>query len=82
MKPPFRLVHQDLSHETVQALEHLLREAQRGRIIGVAFVAMTKRREYLADTTGEAFRNPTFARGMLASLDDHLAELVRKVSRN
>jgi hypothetical protein len=72
MKPPFRLVPDAISPDTVRALEQLLREARRGRIIGVAFVAMYKRREYIANATGEARRSPTFTRGMIASLDDAL----------
>jgi hypothetical protein len=70
-------VSDNLSHETVELLEQLLDEARRGQIIGFAFVAMRKRREFIGDTAGEAHRNPTFARGMVAALDDHLSDLVK-----
>lgn len=78
MNPPFRLVPDSLSSDTVELLEQLLDEARRGRILGIAFVAMLKRREYIANTAGEAHRNPTFARGMVAALDDHLSDMVRQ----
>lgn len=78
MKPPFRLVPDALSHDTVELLEQLLDEARRGRILGMAFVAMYKRREFIANTAGEAYRNPVFARGMVAALDDHLGEISRR----
>lgn len=81
MKPPYRLVNDDISHETVEALEQLLAEARAGKILGFAYVAMRKRREFIGDAAGEAYRNPTFARGMVAALDDHLAELVRTSAR-
>lgn len=67
----------DVDAETIEALEQLLEQARAGQILGVAFVAMRKRREFVGDATGEAYRNPTFARGMLAALDDHLRDLTR-----
>jgi hypothetical protein len=73
---PFKLVADGFSGDTVKALEDLLRQARMGEIIGVAFVAMYARREYAASATGEARRNPTFTRGMLAALDDLLGESV------
>jgi len=77
MKPPYSLVADTISKDTVECLEQLLDEARRGRIIGMAYVAMLKRREYIVNTAGEAHRNPTFARGMLAALDDQLGEKVK-----
>lgn len=75
---PFSLAQRHLSHDTIEALEQLLDEAKRGRVIGLAYVAMYKRREYVTDAAGEAYRNPTFSRGMVAALDDHLRELVQR----
>jgi hypothetical protein len=75
-RPPFHLVPDSLSHDTVEALKELLLHAKTGRLIGVAFVAMYKNREYIANTAGEASRNPTFTRGMVAALDDALGRVV------
>lgn len=72
MKPTFRLVSDVISDDTVEALEQLLDEARRGRVIGIAFAAMMKRRTFIVNAAGEAKRNPVFTRGMLACLDDTL----------
>lgn len=77
MKPPFVLIPDHVSHDTVECLETLLRHARKGEVIGIAFTVALKRRAYIADTAGECHRNPTFARGMVAALDDHLATRVR-----
>jgi hypothetical protein len=78
VKRPFHLVQNGFSGDTVAALEALLKEARAGELIGIAFVAMYRRREYTASATGEARRNPTFTRGMLASLDDFLGDMVTR----
>lgn len=76
MKPVFVLIPNQVSHDTVKCLETLLRHARDGEIIGVAFAAALKRRAYITDTAGECHRNPTFTRGMIAALDDRLAQRV------
>lgn len=76
MKPPYILVPDTLSIDTIECLEILLDQAKRGQVIGIAFAAMLKRRGYIVNTAGEAHRNPTFTRGMLASLNDRLGTRV------
>jgi hypothetical protein len=76
MKPVYVLIPNHVSTDTVEALEMLLAQARAGEVIGVAFVAMLKRRGYIADAAGEAYRNPTFTRGMIRALDDRLAQRV------
>lgn len=76
-RPPFRLATDTLSHDTLEALRELLRLAETGEVVGIAFAAMFKRRQFIADTAGECHRNPVFARGMVAALDDCLAERMR-----
>lgn len=77
MKSPFHLVPDTISKDTVECLEQLLRAARRGQVIGLAYAAMLKRREYIVNTAGEAHRNPTFARGMVSALDDQLGDKVK-----
>lgn len=72
MKPPFRLTNNVISHDTVEVLQSMLDDAKHGRVIGVAYCVMYKRRDFHVDTTGEAHRNPVFTRGMLRCLDDKL----------
>lgn len=78
MSSPFRLVTTAVSPDTILALEELLESAKSGKLLGIAFVAMYHSREYSADATGEAKRNPTFTRGMLRALDDRLGDLARR----
>jgi hypothetical protein len=76
MKKPFELMPDNISHDTVEALKSLLEEAERGEMIGFAFAAMYKGRDFTVNTAGEAHRSPTFARGMVQALDDHLMDRV------
>lgn len=76
MRAPFKLIEDDISHDTVQCLERLLVMAKNGELIGVALVAMLKRRDYFTHATGETYRNPTFTRGMLRVLDDDLGKRI------
>ena len=77
MKTPFVLISDNVSHDTVEALETLLEHAKSGELIGVCFTAMLKRRGYIVNCAGEAYRNPTFSRGMLCALDDQLSLRIR-----
>lgn len=77
MKPPFTLMHAQVSHDTVKALEFLLHEARRGEVIGIAYGAMMKRRSCIVDTAGEAYRNPLFALGVVCMLSDDVAKRAR-----
>lgn len=77
MKPPFVLIEDTISNDTIQCLKTLLKQAEKGEVIGVAFAAMLKRRGYIVNTAGEAHRSPTYTRGMLLALDDKLSRRVR-----
>lgn len=76
-RPPFQLVPDTMSQDTVEALGELLTQAETGDVIGVAFVAMYRQRRFITNTAGECRRNPVFARGMIAALDDQLADRIR-----
>jgi hypothetical protein len=64
--------------DCVVELRRLLREALRGELIGVAFAAMYVDRDYSVHAVDEADSSPTFARGMVRALDDHLSERVHR----
>jgi hypothetical protein len=70
---PINLIPDSLSHDTVECLQQLLDQAKQGQLVGIAFAGVIKRRGYIVDAAGEAHTNPTFARGMIAALDDRLA---------
>lgn len=63
------------SEETIAALKALLEEAQTGRVIGVAILAIHPARAYSVYVEGEAKRSPAFARGAVLAIDDHLSTL-------
>lgn len=77
MKAPYSLIDDAVSTHTIECLETLLDRARHGEVIGVAFAAMLRRRAYVVNTAGEAYRNPTFTRGMIAALDDQLSHRIR-----
>lgn len=77
MKTPFNLVPHEGSADTIECLRALLQRAENGEVIGVAYCAMLRRKSFTVNATGEADRSPTFARGMVAALDDYLSNKVR-----
>lgn len=78
MKRRIIAMPEERSHDTVACLEHLLEKARKGEIIGIAYAAMCRRRSFMFDTAGEAHRNPTYTRGMLAALDDDIGIRMRE----
>jgi len=77
VKKPFTLISDTVSTDTVECLQLLLRRARKGEVIGLAFCAMLKQRAYIVNTAGVAHDSPTFARGMVAALDDELGTRMR-----
>lgn len=70
-KPPFQLVSlrsRRISHDTITCLRVLLRRAEAGEIIGVAFAAMEEDRKYFYSACGEAHRNSGMASQMASAL--------------
>lgn len=78
MKPPFTLLQSITSRDTVQCVEHLLEQAKSGECIGVAYVAMYRRRKYAVHVCGETHRNPTWTRGAVTVLQDELGAAIRE----
>jgi hypothetical protein len=74
--PVLRLVPDAVSMDTIACLNLLLRRAHRGEVIGLVYCAMLRQRSYIVDTAGAAQDSPTFARGMVAALDDSLADKI------
>lgn len=68
MKPPFVLIPDSLPSDLIECTKSLHEQALKGELIGLAFTGMTKRRGYIANSAGEAYRNPTFAIGMCFAL--------------
>lgn len=78
MKQPFQLIQMHPSNDVVETLEYLLQEARDGRVIGIAYGAILKRRAYFVDAAGEAHRNPMFGIGIANVLVRELMERTYK----
>lgn len=76
-KPPYLLVPDTLSTDTVEALAALHDHAKRGQIVGLIYGCLLKRRGFIVNSAGELYRSPTFARGICAALDDSLSLRIR-----
>lgn len=72
---PYRLIADNISRDTIEALETLLNLAKRGEVTGIAFACTLKKMRFITNVAGNCYTNPTFARGMVAFLSDQLAGL-------
>ena len=70
--PKFSVVPNHVDTDTITSLERLLKEARAGQVIGVAFVALMRRRHYITHACGEVLRDRVYTRGMLRELDEQL----------
>lgn len=68
-----RYVPSQISQDTVECLTALLEQAKRGEVLGMVAGVVLKRSRYSVHLAGEAKRNPTYARGIIAVLDDRAA---------
>lgn len=57
-------------------IAELAAASEAGEVIGIAYVVMYRGRHFVVNTAGELHRNPTFARGAVAALDDELRQMV------
>ena len=74
----YTLIRDHISRDTVEALDQLLHLAKDGTVTGIAFAVLMKRRKFLVNIAGEAYRDPTFARGAILALDDELRDIVQR----
>lgn len=73
---PYQLVKDYISRDLVECLTQLLEGAKSGHIKGISFAAILDKNRFITNVAGLCYRNPTFARGMVSSLDDELAALI------
>lgn len=65
-----------VDQECVDCLADLAAAAKAGEVTGIAYAVMYKGRHFITSAAGELRRNPTFARGAVAALDDELKAMV------
>lgn len=63
--------------DTVAALRLLLALAEKGEIVGVAYVALHKGSSYSGDVTGAARDRPIYALGLAHVLGESVSKLIR-----
>ena len=51
-------------------------------VTGIAFICTLKKQRFITYVAGLCHRHPTFTRGMVASLDDELSEIVHGREQN
>lgn len=72
-----RLAERYVNDDVVEALRFLLYEAERGEVVGFAYVAQLRHNNYISDTAGESHRNPMFSLGMVRILEEGIVHQVR-----
>lgn len=66
----------EVNLDTMNKLAKLLGMAAAGAIDGLVFVAFCPDETYFTDILGQAYTNPTWARGALSYVDDELGRLI------
>jgi len=74
---PYQLIRDTISRDTVEAARQIHEASESGEVLGMFFGLMLKRRRFVVNVAGECLRDPTFARGMLAAMDDELRGIVQ-----
>ena len=73
-----KLVHDDISRDVQAAMRSIQELAERREIVGVVFGLALRGpgRRYHVNVAGTLARDPTFARGVVAAIDDELRDMV------
>lgn len=75
-----RVLYPDrVSGDTVRCVATLLREARRGNLTGLAFVAFVEQKGFIANACGDAMREPTETLFYLRDLDAKLASYAKGI---
>jgi len=66
-----------ISRDVVEAFEQLAEGARQGLIVGAIFGVAVKGRRYHVNVAGTLTKDPTYARGICAAIDDELMHMVQ-----
>jgi hypothetical protein len=72
-----QLVRDHVSRDLLQTCVQLLEAVQEGHITGLAFACSMKGKKYFVNVSGALATDPTYARGVVAALDDELSRMVQ-----
>lgn len=70
-----RAVANVVDKETVETCRQLLREAERGQVIGMAYVVMERGNQFSADVVGGVRLQPVLAYGVMGALETVIRRL-------
>ena len=73
-----RLVTTKPDQDLIKMLEELLSDARDGVLIGVAAACVFTKKQFFTPVAGICLDSPTFARGVVACLDDELADMIHE----
>lgn len=76
--PKLLLQNDGVSSDTLSLLETLVAGVRSGAVVGVVVGVVLRRRRYMVHVCGDALRDPTYARGVTAAIDDELRELIHE----
>jgi hypothetical protein len=71
------LVRDQVSRDLEQTCTQLLEAVQAGLIKGMVFGVAMRGKNYFVNVAGTLAHDPTFARGVVAALDDELQRMVQ-----
>lgn len=79
MRAHIQPVKDELSHDTIECLEHLLKEAKEGKVIGLAFAALRPRHDGFAHVCGpvDKKKDRRFIHSLVLELDEELRAWMR-----
>lgn len=76
--PSPQLLTETISTDTLECAKALVKKSQDGEVIGAVIGFLYRRQKYSIAVCGHAYDNPTWARGVVAALDDELHSLVHE----
>ena len=73
-----QLIRETVSGDTLQCAEALAEGVKDGQIVGAVIGFLYRRKKYSVAICGDAYHDPTFARGVIGALEDELRELIHE----
>lgn len=75
---PYKIIRNTERPDLVHMLENLLSDARDGTLVGMAAACVFTKMRFFTPVAGIFLTNPTFGRGVVAALDDELADMVHE----
>lgn len=73
-----RMVRSKPDQDLIKMLENLLDDARAGILTGMAAACVFTKNRFFTPVAGVCLDSPTFARGVVACLDDELADMIHE----